>query len=185
MRHEQDRAPLAPRVQVREHAALGLDVERGGRLVEQQDRRVLQHRARDREPLALAGRELGAALAERRVVAERQLLDELVGARDARRRAHRLVDRVRHRVADVLADRGAEEQVLLQRDRDVPRAGSRRAAGAGRRRRSRRAPRSGSKRRSASAISVLLPAPVGPTTAVIAPIGASNATCASAGRFAR
>jgi len=71
MRDEQDRASLAPHGEIREDAPLGVDVERRGGLVEQQDRRVLQHRARDRETLALAGRELRTAFAERRVVAER------------------------------------------------------------------------------------------------------------------
>ena len=72
MRHQEDQPARAPGRQVLEHAPLGLGVERRGRLVEDQDRRVLQHRARDRDALALAGRELRAALAERRVVAVRQ-----------------------------------------------------------------------------------------------------------------
>ena len=41
-------------------------IERRGRLVEKQDRGVLQDGARDAEPLALAARELGAALADER-----------------------------------------------------------------------------------------------------------------------
>ena len=44
--------------------ALGLAVEVGGRLVEQQQRRVAQERARERDALALAGGEARAALAE-------------------------------------------------------------------------------------------------------------------------
>ena len=46
------------------HQAFGFGVERGGGLVEDQDRRVLQHRARDREALALAAGQR-AALARR------------------------------------------------------------------------------------------------------------------------
>jgi hypothetical protein len=43
---------------------LGFAVERGGGLVQQQDRRVLQERARDRDALALAARQLDAAVAD-------------------------------------------------------------------------------------------------------------------------
>ena len=50
-------------------ARLGLDVERAGRLVEHQDRRVLEDGAGDRDALALAARQLAAALADERVVA--------------------------------------------------------------------------------------------------------------------
>ena len=46
--------------------ALGLGVERRGRLVEDQDRRILEDRARDRDPLPLAARQTDAALADDR-----------------------------------------------------------------------------------------------------------------------
>ena len=55
----------------RNRSQLGLDrafvgrVERRGGLVEDQDRRVLEQRARDRHALLLAARELEAALADR------------------------------------------------------------------------------------------------------------------------
>ena len=119
MRHEQDRAVAPPGGQVLEQLALGRGVERGGRLVEHEDRRVLEHGARDRDALALPGRELRAALAEQRVVALRQRGDEGVGAGDAGGGAHLGVARVRPRMPDVLAHRGAEEQVLLQGERDA------------------------------------------------------------------
>jgi hypothetical protein len=45
-------------------ARFGLDVERAGRLVEHQDRRVLEHGAGDRDALAFAARKLAAALAD-------------------------------------------------------------------------------------------------------------------------
>jgi hypothetical protein len=46
--------------------ALGAGVERAGRFVEQQDRRVLQDGARDRDALLLAARQLQPALAHHR-----------------------------------------------------------------------------------------------------------------------
>src|SRR5215472_13696204 len=44
--------------------ALGLGVERRRRLVEDEDRRVLEDRARDREALPLAARELARVVAD-------------------------------------------------------------------------------------------------------------------------
>ena len=58
------------------HGPLGLGVERRGRLVEHEDRRVAQDRARDRSPLLLAAREAVAALADDRVVALGQRRDQ-------------------------------------------------------------------------------------------------------------
>ena len=49
--------------------ALGLGVDRRGRLVQDQDPRVDQQRPGDRDPLPLAARERLAALADQRVVA--------------------------------------------------------------------------------------------------------------------
>jgi hypothetical protein len=63
-------------------------IERGRRLVEDQDRRVLQHRARNRHALLLAARQLQAALADRCLVTLRQTFDEVVNVRGARRRDH-------------------------------------------------------------------------------------------------
>ena len=51
---------------------LGVAVERAGGLVEQQDRRRLEDRARDGDALLLAARELQAALAHHGAVALRQ-----------------------------------------------------------------------------------------------------------------
>ena len=60
------------------HEQLALRVERARRLVEQQDRRILENRARDRDALPLPARQPRAALAEERVVALRQRAQELV-----------------------------------------------------------------------------------------------------------
>ena len=78
---------VRPRIRLRSAACtcrLGFGVERRGRLVEQQDRRVLQHRARDRDALPLPAREPHAVLADQRVVALRQFADEAVGGGGSR-----------------------------------------------------------------------------------------------------
>ena len=51
---------------------LGAAVERAGRLVEDQDRRVLEQGAGDRDALLLAARQLEPALADHRFIALRQ-----------------------------------------------------------------------------------------------------------------
>ncbi len=59
--------PCTSRRSAVEHLLLGGPVEIGRRLVEEQERRVAQERASERDALALADRQSGAALAEHRV----------------------------------------------------------------------------------------------------------------------
>ena len=103
------------------HQALegGLDeplrdsVERRGRLVEDQDPRVLEQHPGDRQALLLAARQLVAALADERVVALGELHDPLVDRGGAGGDLELLVGGVGARVAEVVADRGVEEVRLL------------------------------------------------------------------------
>ena len=99
-----------------ERFALGVERARG--LVEDQNRRVLQDRARDRDALALAAGELDAALTHERVVAVRQRLDELRGVRERRGAADLLVGGLRPREADVVGDRAVEHRGILRHIRD-------------------------------------------------------------------
>ena len=64
-------------------ARCGRGVQRRGRLVEDQQRRLAQQRPRQRDPLPLPAREPDAALADDRVVAVGKLADDLVGDRRA------------------------------------------------------------------------------------------------------
>ena len=75
--------------------ALGAGVHARRGLVQDQDARVGQHGAGDGEELALPLAQAAAALAQHRVVAVGQPLDELVGVRQLRGRHHFLVGRVR------------------------------------------------------------------------------------------
>ena len=89
MRDGDYRFPLHQSQQLVLDRKLDLAVERRGRLVEHQDRRVLEDHARDRDALALAARELHAALAHVRLVAGTSLPvlevdDEIVRVRLAR-----------------------------------------------------------------------------------------------------
>ena len=75
--HQHRAAPHQP-FERRLHLGLGFRVERAGRLVEQQDRRVLVDGPRDGDALALAAGQQPARLADARVVALRQAHDEIV-----------------------------------------------------------------------------------------------------------
>lgn len=101
------------------HVGLGLRVQRARRLVEQEQRRVLEERAREREPLALAARQGEAALADDGLVALRQAQHELVGAGRAGGGLDVGEGGLGAAVGDVLADRGGEEDGLLQDDREL------------------------------------------------------------------
>ena len=101
---------------------LGARVERDGRLVEDQDGRVLEQRARDRDALLFAAGELEAALADHRVVAVRQRFDEGVDVRGARRGDDLLARRLGPAVGDVVVDRVVEQHGVLRNDADRARA---------------------------------------------------------------
>ena len=85
VRDDERRAVPRRRAQADPDLRLGGRVDRGRRVVEDEDPRVDRERSRDRDALALAARERDPALADHRVVALRQLLDELVRLRRSRR----------------------------------------------------------------------------------------------------
>ena len=97
--------PCAIDPQVALDDLLALGVERRGRLVEDQDARIADQRAGDGDALALAAREVGAALVDDRVVAVRQLEDELVRAGELGGGDHRSIGRGGIGQRDVLAHR--------------------------------------------------------------------------------
>src|SRR5262249_60874978 len=84
----------AQRLQAILNHRFALAVEARGRLVENQDPRVGENRARDRDALPLPARQPDAALADDRVVAPLEALDELVAVRDPADRLALLARRV-------------------------------------------------------------------------------------------
>src|SRR5262249_3317540 len=96
---------------------LAVGIERRRRLVEQQDRRILEERAGDRDALALPARQLDAAVSDDGVEALGHALDEVAARRD-RRPQQLLVRRLGPAVADVLGDRTVEQRSLLRDHRD-------------------------------------------------------------------
>src|SRR5581483_11467588 len=94
-------------------------VDRRRCIVEDQHLRVGEDRARDRDALALAAREREPTLAEQRLVALGQALDELLGAGQLGRACDVLVAGVRRGEPDVALDRVAEEEGVLEDDADA------------------------------------------------------------------
>src|SRR4051812_40725128 len=98
---------------------LDFAVERRGRFVEHQDRRVLEDHAGERDALALSAGKLDAALADVRFIAGlaapvAQPDDELVRLRLPRRRHDQVVAGRRASIADVGRDRAMQERGVLR-----------------------------------------------------------------------
>src|SRR5215475_9472025 len=119
MRDRQRRATAAELRDRLLYIALGLSVERGGCFIEQDDRRVLDQRPRDRDTLALAAGELEALLTDLRVVAIRKAHDEVVGVRGLRRRDDVGLARAGLAERNIVAHRGAEQECILPHQGDL------------------------------------------------------------------
>lgn len=100
---------------------LGLPVEAGRGLVEQQDRGLPHEGPRDGEELAQAAREAPPRFADLGAVAVGQVDDVLVHAGEARRGHHRLVRRRRAGLGDILAHAAREQEQLLRHVADPSR----------------------------------------------------------------
>src|SRR5581483_6132652 len=96
------------------------DVDGARRLVEDEDARVGEERPREGDELALAEREPEAALAELRVVAVLELLDELLGADCTRGRGNLLARCVGPAEGEIVRDGAGEEEALLRDDAELP-----------------------------------------------------------------
>src|SRR5439155_6795048 len=90
-----------------------------GRLVEDEDPRVGEERAREGHALALAEREARAALAELRLVAVLEAEDELVCADRLRGADDLLRARARLAEGDVLGHGAGEEKAFLRHDPEL------------------------------------------------------------------
>src|SRR5207253_9098696 len=90
-----------------------------GRLVEDQDARVRQEGARDRDQLPLACRKSGAALADWMVESLVEAGGDPVDADRGGRGANLVVASLRPREADVVGDRPGEEERVLEDDAEL------------------------------------------------------------------
>ena len=102
----------------RSNLGLAFGVERRGRLVEQQQRRIAQDCARDRNPLPLSARERNAALANLRFHSCRQRRDKRSGMRVLGGARDLGVGRIRPAEANIVAHRACEHNAVLRHQRN-------------------------------------------------------------------
>jgi hypothetical protein len=87
---------------------LALGVQIAGGLVQDEDRRVLENGTGDGDALPLTSRQLDAPLADDRIVAVRQTLDELVGMGAPGSGLDLILGGARAGISNVLPNRAAE-----------------------------------------------------------------------------
>src|SRR5579863_6808475 len=118
MRNDEDRSAGGDVLHVLMDRPLALVIKRAGSLVKNQNTRIRDERARDRDPLTLASRKGRAALANNRVIALRQFENEFMRAGELSNGDNTIH---RHRRIDqryVLSHGPVEQYVFLQNDAD-------------------------------------------------------------------
>jgi hypothetical protein len=115
---DEGRAALGRGVQGLLDLGFGDRVQRAGRLVQDQDRRVLENGAGDRQALTLPARQKLAAFADDEIQAAFLLLHELPGLRRSQGGLKLLVGGVRPGHAQVVGDRAVEQARILEDDGD-------------------------------------------------------------------
>jgi hypothetical protein len=118
VRNDDGGATTLDRLERAEDRRLGAAVQGAGRLVEDQDRRVLEQRARDRDPLFLAARQFQPALADPCRIAFGLPLDEGRDRRARRRPLDLGLTGTLAPIGDVVADRVVEQHRILRHDAD-------------------------------------------------------------------
>lgn len=93
---------------------VGFGIDRAGGIVEDQHFRFLQQRTGDAEPLTLTAADIGAALFDERIVLLLKPLDKGIRLSDSASLDDLLVARILISPAQILFDRSAEKNVLLQ-----------------------------------------------------------------------
>ena len=101
------------------HVIFGFGIERGGGLVEQDDRRIFDQRARDRDALTLAARNLEAVLADLGIIACGKAHDEIMRMRGLGRGDDFRLGGARLAECDVLTHGGTEQEDVLAHGRDL------------------------------------------------------------------
>ena len=126
MRNDEARTSDHEVVECRLHDLLALRIECGGRLIENEDARILENRARYRNALPLSARDADAALADLRIIAVLQLHDEVVRVCRTCRLLDLRIRRIEPPIADILADGRGEQHRLLRYKPDLSAQGRKR-----------------------------------------------------------
>src|SRR6266550_7884043 len=119
MRYDDDGSILHEFVQRLENQFFGSCVQARGRLVQDEDRRIANYGARDRDSLALTTRKRHSTFAQNSVIAFRQLVDELTCIGKICRADDLLARSVGLAVGNVLPDTRMKQHRLLQHEADL------------------------------------------------------------------
>ena len=93
---------------------LGTGIDAAGRLIQNQDLRIRQERARNRQQLLLTLRDVGRLLIENGVIALRQRPDKVVGVGRFGRLDNLLFRGILASIGDIVANGSVEEPRILQ-----------------------------------------------------------------------
>src|SRR6185312_8414923 len=119
MRDDNDRAAGSDAPDVLIDDGLTVRIERARRLIEDQDPRIEDQRPGNREPLALATRQVRRALVYMRLVTAGKPVDKLFSAREPRSSYNLVEGRMRFGGGDVLTNRPAKKEILLEDDAEA------------------------------------------------------------------
>src|SRR5437660_2914100 len=108
MSYHERRAALHQRLERVLHQTLRFRIKRTCRLIENQNRRVLQQRASDRDSLSLTSRELHPSLADDCVVPIREFSDEFMRVSRSSDGLYFFITRIQLPISDVLANRSSK-----------------------------------------------------------------------------
>src|SRR6201997_4520888 len=113
VRDDNDSAAFGNPQQIGIDYCLAFGVERARRLIEDQDPRITDQRAGDRQSLALTAGQVGGALLDSGFIATRQMFDKFLRASQARGIDDLLKGRIRLCCSDRFADCAAEQEIIL------------------------------------------------------------------------
>ena len=119
MRHHDTRAPLHKRGEGVLHERFAFRIERARRLIEHEHRAIGQNGTRNGDALALAARQLHAALADLGFESLRQAFDEFQRVRTRRRFANLVHAGARLAIRDILGNAAVEQQRFLRHISDL------------------------------------------------------------------
>ena len=106
--------------QCRTDGCIGFRVYTGGRVIQQQDRRILQQRTCDSHPLLLPAGKGHAALAYQRVVPFGESLNHVMDCRRPGRGLHLFIGDISYQtIGDIVADRRRKQERLLLHNADL------------------------------------------------------------------
>lgn len=119
MRHCQHGSALGDFLKRSRELRLGFRIKRRSCFIENENRRILEERTRNRETLLLPAREQTARLAHSGIEPLRQTLHELIESRSLKRFPDLSIRLVGEAVGDVLADGCIQEDGVLRHHGDL------------------------------------------------------------------